>query len=95
MSVRKVFKSMFILLIAFSFVSCVTIREGEVGVKQRLGEFADKPYTTGLKVYNPLISRVMRISTQTENLEVSLNIPSKEGLTIVSDVSILYNVDGI
>lgn len=94
MSVRNVFKSIFVLLTVFSFVSCVTIREGEVGVKQRLGEFSDTPYTKGLKVYNPFVSRIMRISTQTENLEVSLNIPSKEGLTIVSDVSILYNIDG-
>ncbi|MEM8908622.1 MAG: prohibitin family protein, partial [Bacteroidota bacterium] len=40
------------------------------------------------------VSRVMKISTQTENLEVELNIPSKEGLTILSEVSILYNVNG-
>lgn len=83
-----------VLLIASSFTSCITVREGEVGVKRKLGKFADTPYQSGLRTYNPLISRVIKISTQTENLEVGLNIPSKEGLTIKSEVSILYNVDG-
>jgi len=35
----------------------------------------------------------VKISTQTENLEIGLNIPSKEGLNILSEVSILYRVD--
>ncbi len=83
------------LLLAVCFLSsCVTIRQGEVGVKRTLGKYADRPYTDGLKVYNPLVSRVIKVSTQTENLEVGLNIPSKEGLNIVSEVSILYNVVG-
>lgn len=72
--------------------NCATIREGEVGVKRTLGKYSDEPYTQGLKVFNPFITKIVKISTQTENLEVSLSIPSKEGLTIVSEVSILYNV---
>lgn len=80
-----------LLTIAF-FTSCATIRQGEVGVKRTFGKYADKPYTEGLKVYNPFVSRIIKISTQTENLEVGLNIPSKEGLNIQSEVSILYNV---
>ncbi len=82
--------SVFIVLLS----SCVTIREGEVGVKRTLGKYANQPYTEGFKVYNPFASRVFKMSTQTENLEVGLNIPSKEGLTILSEVSILYNIDG-
>lgn len=33
---------------------------------------SDKPYMRGLKAYNPFVSRVFRISTQTENLEIDL-----------------------
>lgn len=87
------FKALFSLFIFVTFTSCVTIREGEVGVKRKLGKYSDKPYTSGLKVFNPLTSKVVKITTQTENLEVGLNIPSKEGLTIKSEVSILYNID--
>lgn len=81
-----------ICLSIFILQSCVTIREGEVGVKRKFGKFADKGYTEGLKTYNPLFSKIIKISTQTENMEVGLNIPSKEGLNILSEVSILYNI---
>lgn len=80
------------LLAVLSLGSCVVIREGEVGVKRTLGKYRDQPYTEGLKMYNPFVTRVIKVSTQTENLEVSLNIPSKEGLNIAADVSILYHV---
>ncbi|MEM6967087.1 MAG: prohibitin family protein [Bacteroidota bacterium] len=93
MNSKLLLKSIACCLAVLTFTSCVTIREGEVGVKQRLGKYSDNPYTKGLKVYNPFISRVVKISTRTENLEVGLNIPSKEGLTIVSEVSILYNIN--
>ena len=82
-----------ILIASFSLTSCVTIREGEVGVKRKLGKFSDKSYTNGVKIFNPFITRVIKISTQTENIEVGLNIPSKEGLNILSDVSILYHIE--
>ena len=80
-------------IIMVSLTSCATIRQGEVGVKRTLGKYADKPYTEGLRFYNPFISQIERISTRTENLEVALSIPSKEGLNIRSEVSILYNME--
>lgn len=90
----KFFLRIFLCLFTISaLASCVTIREGEVGVKRKLGKYANKPYDSGLKMFNPFTSRIVKISTQTENLEVGLNIPSKEGLTIMSEVSILYNVN--
>ena len=93
MSVQHVLKLTFSFLLIAALTSCVTIREGEVGVKQKFGKFTGDPYMQGLKVYNPFTSRVIKISTQTENLEVGLSIPSKEGLNILSEVSILYNID--
>jgi len=73
--------------------SCATVRQGEVGVKRTFGKYSDNTYTEGLRFFNPLTSSIERISTRTENLEVALLIPSKEGLNIRSEVSILYNVD--
>ncbi len=87
------FKSIMIFVLSGIFLSsCVTIKQGEVGVKRKLGTYSDKGYTEGLRVFNPVTSRIVVISTQTENLEVGLNIPSKEGLNIFSEVSILYKV---
>lgn len=74
--------------------SCAVVRQGEVGVKRTLGTYSDSPYTEGLRMFNPLTSRIVKVSTQTENMEVALNIPSKEGLNIRSEVSILYQVIG-
>jgi prohibitin 1 len=73
--------------------SCTVVRQGEVGVKRTFGKYSDKIYTSGLKGYNPFTSAIVKVPAQTINLEVRLDIPSKEGLTIGSEVSILYNVE--
>lgn len=72
--------------------SCTVVRQGEVGVKRTLGKFKDQPFTEGLRVYNPFITTIVRVPVQTNNIEVAVNIPSREGLTIQSEVSILYNI---
>ena len=84
---------LFIALIALLVTGCAVIRPGEVGVKQKLGRLSEKTTTNGTVWYNPLTSRVIRVSTQTENLELTLSLPSKEGLSITSQISILYFVD--
>ncbi|MEO1514832.1 MAG: prohibitin family protein [Bacteroidota bacterium] len=94
MKVWKVLRPVFFIAIVVSLASCATIREGEVGVLRKLGSYDNKSYDKGLKMYNPFTARVLKVSTRTENLEVELTIPSKEGLTILSEVSILYNIDG-
>ncbi len=43
-------------------------------------------------VYNPLISKVIKLPTRTVNREVLINLPSKEGLIIKSEISILYRI---
>lgn len=86
------FHWLLLMVLAFLMTSCMTIKQGEVGVKRKFGKYADKGYTEGLRIYNPLTTRIVKVSTQTENLEVELNIPSKEGLNILSEVSILYNL---
>ncbi len=82
-----------LLFLVFTFTSCAVIQQGEVGVKKTLGKYSDNTFTEGLRIYNPLITEIETISTRTENLEVTLSIPSKEGLNIRSEVSILYNME--
>ena len=92
MRMRSIVQLISILVIGVGLTGCAVVRQGEVGVKRTLGRYSDKPFTEGLRIFNPLTSRVVKVSTQTENLEVELSIPSKEGLNIRSEVSILYNV---
>lgn len=91
MSNSTKFLSLFLVL--FTLSSCAVIQQGEVGVKKTLGKYSDNTFTEGLRIYNPLITDIETISTRTENLEVTLSIPSKEGLNIKSEVSILYNME--
>jgi regulator of protease activity HflC (stomatin/prohibitin superfamily) len=92
MKMRSIVRLFSILVVAVGLAECAVVREGEVGVKRTLGKYSDKPFTEGLRMYNPFTSRIVKVSVQTENLEVELNIPSKEGLNIRSEVSILYSV---
>jgi prohibitin 1 len=73
--------------------SCVTIKPGEVGLKQKLGKLSDRIYPQGPVFFNPFTSKVVRTSIQTRSLELSLNLPSKEGLSITSQISILYRLE--
>lgn len=73
--------------------SCTVIRPGEVGVKQKLGKLEDRVRQPGAVAINPFTTRVIKASVQTNDLELSLSLPSKEGLSIVSQISILYRLE--
>lgn len=82
-----------LILIVGLFSSCAVIRPGEVGIKQTLGKFSDEVKTQGTIVYNPIISRVIKESTKTSNIKLVLSLPSKEGLSVNSEISILYRLE--
>ena len=72
--------------------SCTTVRQGEIGVKRRLGRLDPQIVVSGPKVYNPFTTTIIKVPVTTQNLEIRSNLPSKEGLSIASDISILYHV---
>lgn len=72
---------------------CVVVRQDEVAVKRRVGKLVGDPVREGAVIYNPLISTVIKIPVRNINKKINLDIPSKEGLTIRSEMSILYRVD--
>lgn len=74
------------------FSSCAIVRQGEVGLKRKMGKLEEKSYPPGTVGFNPFTTKVIKVSTQTENVEVQLDLPSKEGLTIRSQISILYHL---
>jgi regulator of protease activity HflC (stomatin/prohibitin superfamily) len=73
--------------------SCAVIRPGEAGVKQRFGQFQEGVKTQGLVFFNPISTKLVKESIQTNNLEMFLNLPSKEGLSVDSEISILYRLE--
>jgi prohibitin 1 len=86
-------KKSFVILICLALLSsCTVVRQGEVGVKRKFGTYADVPYMEGLKVFNPFTTTIVKVPVQTENIEIALNLPSREGLNIKAEISILYNL---
>ncbi|MEM1258398.1 MAG: prohibitin family protein [Bacteroidota bacterium] len=81
----------FISMLLFS--GCAVIRPGEAGVKQTLGRFDNEVATEGTVFFNPLTSKVIKESTQTNNIKLFLTLPSKEGLSVESEISILYRLE--
>lgn len=84
------------ILIAYSIIvlsSCSIIRPGEVGVKQKLGKLSEKSYSQGAIWYNPFTTRVIKTNVQINDIELSLSLPSKEGLSVIAQISILYRID--
>lgn len=90
-----VFKFIALLVVSVLVLpSCTIVREGEVGVKRTLGKYQEKSIDKGVAFFNPLTTAIQKVSTRTENMEVQLDLPSKEGLNIRAEISILYSLDG-
>ena len=92
MKLTMLLRFFFILIITF-FSSCAVVRPGEGGVKQRLGKLKGEPKEQGIYLINPFTTKMLKVPTRTVNREVRLNLPSKEGLNVASEISILYHVE--
>ncbi len=89
----KIFK--YCLLSAITIVlisSCAVVRQGEVGVKRKLGKLDPRTIEAGAQVYNPFTTTILRLPIRTVNVEIQSNLPSKEGLNVRSIISILYHI---
>ena len=80
-------------MLSLNACAIAVVRPGEVGVKQRLGNLGTTIHEPGSVLLNPFTTKLVKVPTRTMNLEVKLNLPSKEGLNVNSVISILYNID--
>ena len=85
----KNIKIIFAVSTAIAFTSCTIIRPGEVGVKQKLGKLSEKSHTQGAVWFNPFTTKVLKTNVQINDIELSLSLPSKEGLSVTAQISIL------
>jgi regulator of protease activity HflC (stomatin/prohibitin superfamily) len=68
------------------------IPAGHVGVVDTLGQVADQSLPPGIHLRNPL-AKIAKFSTQIKEFKETAEAPSKDGLIITVDVSILYRLD--
>ncbi len=90
---RKFLTVVAVLALIASLTQLVrVIPAGHVGVIDLFGVVRPESLKSGLHLVNPL-ARVIPMSIQTQELKESMEVPSKEGLTMQLDVSALYHLD--
>jgi prohibitin 1 len=76
-----------------SLLQCFTqIPAGHVGVVDFFGIVSNKPLPAGINIVNPL-ARVIKFSIQTKEHKETMQVLSREGLTIGLEVSALYRLN--
>ncbi len=80
------------LLIIFLIVSVTIVSDGYVGVKQTLGNYNDEELGTGVHIVFPIISSIKKVDVRKTTISESVEVPSKEGLIINLDMSVIYRV---
>ena len=72
--------------------SCAIVRPGEVGIKQTLGKIKSDHLAQGAYLFNPFVTTIKKIPTRTVEAYNELDVPTKEGLTVKSEISLLFHV---
>jgi len=73
--------------------ACTVVRPGETAMKQRLGKLTSKTYKGGPVLFNPFISKVIKMDTRTIEKFNVLPLPTKEGLSVKAEITLLYHID--
>ncbi|MDO8494396.1 MAG: prohibitin family protein, partial [Deltaproteobacteria bacterium] len=80
------------IFILFLMKATVTIPAGFVGVKDFFGKMYDNPLPAGFHIVNPLL-RIHKMDVRTQEMSEETNVPSREGLNVKLDVTLLYSID--
>ncbi len=78
--------------LVLSIVSCRVVRPGEIGIKQTLGKMHGGSRQPGSVVFNPFTTRVVKINTRIVESFQTLPLPTKEGLSVSAEISLLYHI---
>jgi prohibitin 1 len=81
-----------VILLGILHQQCAIIRPGEIGIKQTLGKVRGLPLPQGVNFYNPFASKVIRINVRIVESFNNLPLPTKEGLSVNAEISLLYHV---
>jgi len=74
-------------------LQCFTIiPAGHVGVVDVFGTVSDNTLKAGINFVNPL-AQIIKMSIQTQEIKELMDVPSKEGLTVQLEISVLYHLD--
>jgi regulator of protease activity HflC (stomatin/prohibitin superfamily) len=80
------------LMLGIVFSAVRVVPAGYVGIVDFFGHVQPNYLNAGINFVNPL-ARVINMSVRTQEIMEIMPVPSKEGLTINLDISILYKLD--
>ncbi|MEN8194375.1 MAG: prohibitin family protein [Bacteroidota bacterium] len=92
---QEVFVSIVAVLIAAAiaiFNVFTVVPAGTVGVVDFLGKVNDNTLKAGVNLVNPM-AKVIKFSIKTQELKEVMNVPSKEGLSVQLEISLLFRLD--
>lgn len=81
------------VLVAAASSGCVVVNQGEVAVIRRWGRIDEPPRPPGLIVYEAISTDVIKVPTRLTPVTVDFTLPSREGLNVEAQISILYRVE--
>ena len=84
----------FIVALFIALLQCFTIiPAGHTGVIDFLGYVSDNTLKPGVNLVNPM-ANVEKMSIKTQELKELMSVPSKEGLSVDLEISLLFKLDG-
>lgn len=83
----------FVVAIVIALVQCWTvIPAGHTGVIDFLGNVSDNTLKPGVSLVNPM-AKVEKMSIKTQELKEMMSVPSKEGLSVDLEISLLFKLN--
>lgn len=81
-----------VLVVILLIASIAYVPAGHVGVLVLFGRVTDNVLPEGTHIVNPLL-KVYRMSVRTQELKEQASVPSREGLLVTLDTSLLFRLD--
>jgi prohibitin 1 len=86
----------YVLMVLFAVVAVTqfftVIPAGHVGVVDFFGTVSETTLKAGINAVNPM-AKVVKMSVQTQEIKETMDVPSKEGLTVQLEMSTLFHLD--
>lgn len=81
-----------IVIVGVLYYAVLVVPAGTVGVYDLFGKVSDDVVAPGIHVVNPL-ANIHKMSVRTQEVKETVDLPSREGLTVKVDVSLLFSLE--
>jgi prohibitin 1 len=90
---RRIASALMVFFLLLALIQFFTvIPAGHVGVIDFFGTVSDNTLKAGINMVNPM-ANVVKMSVQTQEIKETMDVPSKEGLTVQLEMSALFHLN--